>query len=259
MEFYLLEYKIRILNFTNISFQISNIPYISNICNVFRSINQVIGVLIMAKQKPFKLISLISGGIDSPVATYLMLSRGADIAALYFDSRPFIDKQTRTKVINLIDRLKQVTKINFKLFIIPHGNNQTLIVKRCDRHLSCILCRRMMLRLAELVGRKERAIALITGDSLGQVASQTLQNIYVESQAVDMPIIRPLIGLDKIEIERIARKIGTYEISIGPGLCCTIVPSKPSTNAALKRILHEEEKLDIDSMVKDSIEKMEVL
>jgi thiamine biosynthesis protein ThiI len=112
----------------------------------------------------------------------------------------------------------------------------------------------MMLRIGSALAAQNNAIALVTGDSLGQVASQTLQNLKVESQVIPLPILRPLIGLDKLEIEAVAKKIGTYEISISPGLCCTIVPKKPSTKATLDRILEEENKVDIQSMVQESIE-----
>lgn len=213
----------------------------------------------MIAEKPVKLISLLSGGIDSPVATYLMLQRGAEVVALYLDNRPFTDENTRLKVIELVNQLRGVTKKKIKLYIVQHGNNQKLFARNCNRHIGCILCRRMMLRIAEQIAQREHAQALITGDSLGQVASQTLQNLNVESQAVDLPIIRPLIGLDKLDIEGIAREIGTFEISIGPGLCCTIVPNKPSTNAELKRITDEEEKVNINQMLEESLDKLEII
>lgn len=213
----------------------------------------------MTTKKSIKLISLISGGIDSPVATYLMLMHGASVMGLYMDNQPFTDKKTKTKVINLVRRLEIEAKIKIKLFIVKHWNNQKLISRTCDRHVGCILCRRMMLRVGEQLANHEHAAGLVTGESLGQVASQTLQNIYVENRAVKIPILRPLIGLDKLEIQNIAQKIGTYEISILPGPCCTIVPSKPSTNAALGRILREEERLDIDGMVKESLDNIEVI
>jgi len=211
------------------------------------------------KSKSNRLISLISGGIDSPVATHLMLQRGASVLPLYFDTRPFTDENTKEKVITLVEHLRKLTEAEIKLHIIPHGENQRLFARNCDRHIGCILCRRMMFRIAEKIAIQNQAIGLVTGESLGQVASQTLQNIYVETSGISIPIIRPLIGLDKIEIENIARRIGTYEISIRPGLCCTIVPKKPSTNAFLDRVLREEEKVDMTSMVEKSIAKVEII
>ena len=114
-----------------------------------------------------------------------------------------------------------------------------------------------MLRIGARIAEREGASALVTGESLGQVASQTLQNIYVESQTVSFPILRPLIGLDKLEIESIARKIGTYDISIRPGMCCTIVPSKPSTNANLDRVLSEEKKIDLENLIENALVGLE--
>ncbi len=206
-----------------------------------------------------KMLSLMSGGIDSPVATYLMLKKGVDVSVLYLDTRPFTDEKTKQKVILLVQQLEAELEKKIKLFIIPHGINQKMFARNCNRHVGCILCRRMMLRLGEKLAKELGASAILTGESLGQVASQTLQNIYVENQAVSIPIIRPLIGLDKIEIERIAKSIHTYEISIKPGLCCTIVPQKPSTNANLDRILSEEAKLDVDSLLNESISNLESL
>jgi thiamine biosynthesis protein ThiI len=217
------------------------------------------GEIQMTHAKPIKLISLISGGIDSPVATYLMLDRSAEVIGLYLDNRPFTDENTKNKVLELIRQIGKVTDQKLKLYIVPHGENQSLFAKNCDRHVGCILCRRMMLRIGAKLAAREGAVGLITGDSLGQVASQTLQNLYVESQAIDMPIIRPLIGLDKLEIEEYAKRIGTYDISIGPGLCCTIVPKKPSTKAKLDRIVQEEKKVDLESMLENVLSKAEVV
>jgi thiamine biosynthesis protein ThiI len=114
----------------------------------------------------------------------------------------------------------------------------------------------MMLRVSEQVADREGADALLTGESLGQVASQTLRNIRTESQAVSISILRPLIGLDKLEIEEIAKRIGTYETSILPGMCCSIIPRKPSTYSRLDTVLEEEEKVDIHKMVEDALEGM---
>jgi thiamine biosynthesis protein ThiI len=208
---------------------------------------------------PIKLISLISGGIDSPVATYLMIERNALVTALYFDNRPFTDEKTKTKVISLVEQLRKATNKELKLYIVPNGENQKTFARNCDRHVGCILCRRMMLRMGERLAKQIGAQGLITGDSLGQVASQTLQNLNVETQAVTIPIIRPLIGLDKLEILDIGKKIGTFDISTRPGLCCTIVPNKPSTSAYLERILKEEAKVDIECMIDQSISQYELL
>ena len=206
-----------------------------------------------------KVVSLISGGIDSPVATYLMLKKDLEVIALHLDNRPFTDEKQMNKTIALVEKLKNVTKKEIKTYIVPHGDNQLEFAKNCKRNLECVLCRRMMLRIAESISKKEGAFAIVTGESLGQVASQTLRNIKVESQAISIPVIRPLIGFDKIEIEAIAKKIDTYEISIQPGLCCTIVPNKPSTAANLYRVLDEEKKIDIESLLENCVKKAVVV
>jgi thiamine biosynthesis protein ThiI len=200
-----------------------------------------------------KLVSLISVGIDSPVATHMMLKRGAEIVAVHFDNRPFTDEGQINKTKSLIKELEKQHKKKIKIFIVPHKDSHIEFGKHCKRNLHCVLCRRMMFRLAERIAQLEKADALLTGESLGQVASQTLRNIRTESQAVEIPIIRPLIGLDKLEIEKYAKEIGTYKISILPGMCCTIVPKRPSTFSRLSVVLEEEKKVDIEGLVKKAI------
>jgi thiamine biosynthesis protein ThiI len=200
-----------------------------------------------------KALSLISGGIDSPVATHLMLKRGLNVLAIHFDNRPFTDDKQFEKTKLLLSRLEELHGRGIPFFVIPFKEAHISFGKNCKRNLHCVLCRRMMLRIAEKIARKEDADALLTGESLGQVASQTLKNIRVESQAVEIPIIRPLIGLDKLEIESVAKDIGTYELSILPGMCCSMVPNKPSTYSQLKRVLEEEEKVDIENLVEEAL------
>ncbi|MCG2827401.1 MAG: tRNA 4-thiouridine(8) synthase ThiI, partial [Thermoplasmatales archaeon] len=125
--------------------------------------------------------------------------------------------------------------------------------------LECVLCKRMMLRIGEKIAKTENADGLVTGESLGQVASQTLENIYVTNNAVKIPVLRPLIGFDKIEIEKIAKETGLYEISIIPCLPCSAVPKKPSTMAKLKNVLNEEERIDISALVEDSVRNAVVI
>lgn len=206
-----------------------------------------------------KLVSLISGGIDSPVAAYLMLKQGVEVIALHMDNRPFTDEKNYNKAVSLVHRLEEVTKRPVPMYIVPHGPNHIAFARNCERHLHCLFCRRMMYRVASRVAQREGADGILTGESLGQVASQTLQNILVENEAAKVPVVRPLIGFDKVEIIDIARKIGTYEISTLPGLCCTIVPKKPATAAKAEDILAEEAKVDIDALVEKSLEGMYVL
>ncbi len=204
-----------------------------------------------------KLISLISGGIDSPVATQLMLERGAEIVAVHFDNRPFSGDGQFNKTKSIIEYLEKLNEKEIKAFMLPHKESHIAFTKSCKRNLHCVLCRRMMLRIAERIAEMEDAKALLTGESLGQVASQTLRNINSESQAVEIPILRPLIGLDKLEIESIAKRIGTYEISIQPGACCDMVPKKPSTYSKLNFVLEEEKKVDIEGLMEDSLKGMQ--
>ena len=203
-----------------------------------------------------KLVSLLSGGIDSPVATQLMLNRGADVLCLHFDNRPFTGDGQLKKIKSLIDHFEKMNKRNIETVIIPHKDSHIAFAQKCKRNLHCVLCRRMMLRVAEKVAHRKEADALLTGESLGQVASQTLRNIKTESQAVKMQILRPLIGLDKLEIEDTAKKMDTYKISILPGACCEIVPKRPSTFSNLEVILEEEKKVDIEELVKKAIEEL---
>lgn len=205
-----------------------------------------------------KLISLISGGIDSPVATYLMIRRGVEIVAVHMDNRPFTDEKNLDKTLDLVRHLRTLTGTPIKTYVVPHGPNHITIARNCNRHLHCLFCRRMMYRIAERIAVQEGADGILTGESVGQVASQTLQNLSVVNRAIKYPVIRPLIGFDKEEIITIARKIGTYEISTLPGLCCTIVPKQPSTAAKPEDVLNEESKIDIGSLVEKSLEGMYV-
>jgi thiamine biosynthesis protein ThiI len=197
-----------------------------------------------------RLVSLISGGIDSPVATYLMMRKGAEMVALHL----FTDERELDKFLKIVKHLENLFDKNIKTYIVPYECNMTAFVRKCKEKLRCLLCRRTMLRIAEKITKEESADGILTGESLGQVASQTLQNIYVTDRAIAMPVVRPLIGMDKIEIMDIARKIGTYEISILPSSGCKIVPKKPATAAKLGDILREEEKIDLDSLIEESIE-----
>ncbi len=187
-----------------------------------------------------------------------MLKQGAEVIIVHYDNQPFTDDKQLNKSFELIAKLEKLSGKKLKKYVVPHGSSQAAIAKNVHRRYQCVMCRRMMFRIAERIALMENAEALVTGESLGQVASQTLTNIRTEEQAVNIPILRPLIGLDKVEIERIAKEIGTFDISISPGLCCTIVPDKPSTNARLKVILEEESKFDVDSLVEDAIKGAEV-
>jgi thiamine biosynthesis protein ThiI len=189
----------------------------------------------------------------------MLLSKGAALVAVHFDNRPFTDEKQIEKAKLLVKMLEELSKKKIKLYLVPHGNTLLEISKNTTRRFGCVICRRAMLRTAELIANKENANALLTGESLGQVASQTLRNIVAEEAAVEIPIIRPLIGLDKIEIERVAKDIGTYDTSIMPGSCCTFVPDKPATQARLENIVEEEAKLNLDELAKKAEEGAEII
>ncbi len=198
-------------------------------------------------------VLMISGGIDSPVAGYMMIQNGWDVVALHMDNRPYTDDREVDKAFDLIRRLETATGREIPKYMAPHKQNQLAIARNTDRHMQCVLCRRMMWRTAEQLAKKVGAQALVTGENLGQVASQTLDNLGSHTDAVDIPMIRPLLGLDKNDIIEIAREIGTYEISTRPGLCCTIVPEKPTTHSDLDRTMKEESKIDPDALLEQGM------
>ncbi len=193
-------------------------------------------------------VALLSGGIDSPVAAYLMGRQGLGLIMVHFDNRPFTSDQEVGKATDLMRKVDEALGTRSTRILVPHGKAQAEFAKSCSRNMECVLCRRMMLRVAERIARKYDAGFLVTGESLGQVASQTLANIHVEERATSLPVLRPLIGFDKVEIERVAKRIGTYSISIMPGLCCTIVPKKPSTYARVAQAVDEESKIDLEKL-----------
>jgi len=200
-----------------------------------------------------RLVALISGGIDSPVAAYMMSQRGADVILLHMDNRPYTDDRCLEKVKKIAQRLNAVTGKDIPLYTAEHGMNQTLIKKRCDNSYQCVLCKRLMMLVAKEFAIRNGCSGIIMGDSLGQVASQTLRNIRSESSDLGFPVVRPLIGLDKLEIEAIAKNIGTYELSILPEPSCGVVPQRPITEAQFSKVISLQAQLDIDDMITNSV------
>jgi tRNA uracil 4-sulfurtransferase len=198
-----------------------------------------------------RLMALISGGFDSPVAAYRMMQRGCRVNFVHFHSAPYQDKTSQDKVQQLV---KLLTRHQFqsRLYMVPFGEIQRQIVAAVARPLRVVLYRRMMLRIAEQIARKEKARALITGESLGQVASQTLENMTVIQQAVTMPILRPLVGMDKQEIIDQARRIGSFETSSIPDQdCCQLfVPKHPATKGRLEDVEADEAKLNVNELIR---------
>jgi thiamine biosynthesis protein ThiI len=202
-----------------------------------------------------RVVSLISGGIDSPVASYRMMQRGCRLIFVHFHSVPYQDKTSQEKVRELLKRLTR-HQFNSRLFLVPFGEIQRQIVAAVSRPLRVVLYRRMMLRIAEAIARREKAQALVTGESLGQVASQTLENMTVIQQAATLPILRPLVGMDKQEIIDQARRIGTFDISSIPDQdCCQLfVPKHPATKAELPEVERAETHYDAKEMVRLGVE-----
>jgi len=197
---------------------------------------------------------LISSGIDSPVAGYLMKKKGLELAGIHFSNQPFTDKKPEEMALRLLKKIG----VN-KCYIIKHGKNQIENLRKCNHKYQCLLCRRMMFRVAEQIALRDGFDFLVTGENLGQVASQTLDNLTVCDSVTKIKILRPLLCNDKVETMKLARKIGTYEISIEPAVCCNVVPRHPSTKARLEDVQAEEKKLDIEAMVKAAVETAELV
>jgi len=202
-----------------------------------------------------RVVALISGGIDSPVAAYRMMQRGCRLIFVHFHSAPYQDKTSQEKVRQLIQLLTR-HQFTSRLYMVPFGEIQRQIVAAVGRPLRVVLYRRMMLRIAEAIARQEKAKALITGESLGQVASQTLDNMSVIQQAARLPILRPLVGMDKQEIIDQARRMGTFEISSIPDQdCCQLfVPKHPATKARFIDVEEDETKLDVRELLRYGLE-----
>ncbi len=204
-----------------------------------------------------KFISLVSSGIDSPIATFLVSKKADKIILVHGDNRPFTDDREIENFVKLAKHLKKIISCDVEAILVSHGKSLTSFKKNCNNLFTCVFCKRMLLRYAEKIAEKEKADAIIMGDSLGQVASQTLQNIRVIDQAVSIPVLRPLIGFDKEETVKLARKMGTYDLSILPSAGCSAVPTKPSTMAKLETILEEESRINIENLVKEAVKKSE--
>lgn len=207
-----------------------------------------------------KAMALLSGGFDSPVAAFQIMRRGVQLRYAHFHSAPYTSKASIEKVIALSQELKKFGS-STRLYLIPFADVQKEIMMKTPERFRVIMYRRMMMRIAEVLAKKEKCLALITGDSIGQVASQTLENILAVSEAATLPIFRPLIGEDKEAIMQKAKKIGTYDISIQPhDDCCTrLMPKKPETRAKLWEVLEAEKELDIPNLIKQALEKTELI
>ncbi|MBI2987710.1 MAG: tRNA 4-thiouridine(8) synthase ThiI [Deltaproteobacteria bacterium] len=203
-------------------------------------------------------VSLISGGIDSPVAAYRMMQRGCRLIFVHFHSAPYLDKTSQEKARQLVQLLTR-HQFTSRLYLVPFGEIQRQIVATVLRPLRVVLYRRMMMRIGESIARREKGGALVTGESLAQVASQTLENLAVIEKATTLSILRPLVGMDKQEIIDQARRIGTFETSAIPDQdCCQLfVPKHPATKAKLADVENVESRLDIPGMTQLGVEQAE--
>lgn len=202
---------------------------------------------------------MLSGGIDSPVAGYLMARRGVELNAIYFHSHPYTSERAKEKVKDLARLLKGYTgKIN--LYVAPFTDIQMDIIEKCPENELTIIMRKFMMRVACAVAEKYNINSVTTGESIGQVASQTMEGLMVSNDVADRPVFRPLIAMDKIDIMDISRDIGTYETSILPYEdCCTIfVPKHPKIKPKVDLIRKSESILDIDRLVQGCIDNMEI-
>jgi thiamine biosynthesis protein ThiI len=206
-----------------------------------------------------RVIALVSGGIDSPVAAYRMMRRGCPVVFVHFHGAPFLDRRTQEKTREIV---KLLTRFQYtsRLYLVAFGEIQQEVVVNVPAPYRVLVYRRLMARIAEHLAGLEGAGAIVTGESLGQVASQTLENLTVIEEAVKLPIFRPLIGMDKEEITEGAKGIGTYEISVQPDQdCCTLfVPRHPATRATMEQMGRAELGLDSDRLVKIGVERAEL-
>jgi thiamine biosynthesis protein ThiI len=206
-----------------------------------------------------KVMCLISGGIDSPVAAYQMLKRGCALSYVHFHSSPFTSTASQEKVREVVERLA-VHQGPVRLYMVPFGELQKTLVQEAPADPRIVLYRRFMLRIGEALASQEKALALTTGESLGQVSSQTLGNLDTINRAATLPVLRPLIGLDKAEIIDLARHIGTYEISIGPDEdCCSfLMPSRPATWSRPEAIDAIERDLNVEGMLEATLARVKL-
>ena len=218
------------------------------------------GVLGLPYGSQGKMVSLFSGGIDSPVSTWLMMKRGAHVINLFMDQRPYVGESyvERAKVaFHFLSRYVPLDE--YHLFSAPMGEIMKRIGETSEPRFTCIMCKRAMYRIAQYFAEKKEAKALVTGESLGQVASQTLDNMYVLNNASTIPVLRPVVGLDKTEIEKISQRIGIYDLTAKKVDGCTSVPPNPATRSRIQVIVELENELGLVDLCQETAEKIDVL
>ncbi len=208
-----------------------------------------------------KVVGLLSGGIDSPVALWLAMKRGCTVTPVYLDNAPLTDEAATERALETARKLFEWS-IDYprEVYVVPHGKNLQIIMERAPRKFTCLLCKRMMYRIAERIAEAEKAEGIVTGEAIGEQASQTLVNLRVLDEAANnYPVHRPLLGFDKTETEALARRIGTFETSIRKAKGCTAAPSQPSTQAKLEAVKEAEEELDTEGMADESVKAARVV
>jgi thiazole biosynthesis/tRNA modification protein ThiI len=208
-----------------------------------------------------KALLMLSGGIDSPVAGYLTLKRGVDIECIHYAAPPYTSVQAKEKVLDLVDQLRHFTHGNITVHIVNFTKLQLAVYDHCEESYAMTTMRRMMYRIGERVAKERKCLALVNGESIGQVASQTLQSMQVINEVISLPVLRPVICLDKLEIIDIAKKINTYDISIRPHEdCCTIfTPKAPATKPRSYKAEMFESKFDFEALIDACVASVETM
>ena len=207
-----------------------------------------------------KIMHMLSGGIDSPVAAYLLMKRGIKIECIHFASPPYTNAGVIEKLKDLLGKLNKY-QAEIRLNIIPFTKLQEEIYKECDESYAITIMRRMMFRLADRLAKRRRCLAISSGESVGQVASQTLDSMNVINAVTNMPVLRPVVCYDKLDIIDLARKIDTFDISIRPFEdCCTIfAPKNPKTRPSMEEVIKYEAKWDFESMIEEALNNIDVI
>jgi thiamine biosynthesis protein ThiI len=204
---------------------------------------------------------MLSGGIDSPVAGYLTMKRGVDIECIHYAAPPYTSELAREKVLDLVDQLRHYTHGKIVVHIVPFTKLQLAVYDHCDESYAMTVMRRMMYRIAERVAIEKHCLALVNGESIGQVASQTLPSMQVINEVVSLPVLRPVVCLDKLEIIDIAKNINTYDISIRPHEdCCTIfTPKAPATKPKSYKAENFEARFDYETLIDEIVSSLETI
>jgi thiamine biosynthesis protein ThiI len=222
---------------------------------IFEEVFKGVGGMPLGSQG--KMVALISGGIDSPVSAWLMMKRGCEIIPLFFNNEEFSDTAYRDRAMECIEKLKEWSPgHDLKVYEVPHGRSLQKFMEKGNLRYTCVFCKRLMYKVAIEIAKKEGAHGIITGSSLGQVASQTSENLMIEHLGIDFPVYHPIIGFDKNEIIDIAKNIGTLEISVKQASCCGAVPRYPAIHGRIEEVKKMDAgQVNFDEMVKEDLER----